>query len=88
MTIFERVIPFPQRLQWLMLKTALDGGFTAKLIAKRLGWKPQKIYQCVWCNPGNMRIDTVAEWFFACGGQMPSFRVFPAERRPAARSAT
>lgn len=77
MTIFERIIPFPQRLQWLMLKMALDGGFTAGLIAKRLGWTLQKVYQCVWRDPGKMRIDTVAEWFFACGGTMPHFEVVP-----------
>ncbi|MCA0341129.1 MAG: hypothetical protein LCH99_15560 [Proteobacteria bacterium] len=77
MTIFERIIPFPQRLQWLMLKMALDGGFTADLIAKRLGWTLQKVYQCIWRDPGKMRIDTVAEWFFACGGTMPHFEVVP-----------
>lgn len=77
MTIFERIIPFPQRVQWLMLKTALDGGFTADLIAKRLGWPMQKVYRCIWRDPGKTRIDTVAEWFFACGGQMPRFEIVP-----------
>lgn len=75
MNIFERIIPFPQRLQWLMLKTALEGGVTADLISKRLGWTMQKVYQCIWCDPGKMRIDMVGEWFFACGGTMPYFEV-------------
>ena len=75
MTIFERLIPFPQRLQWFMLKTAMDGGFTAPLIAKRCGWTLKKVRQCVWGDSGKMRIDAVAYWFFACGGQMPQFEI-------------
>lgn len=77
MSIFEQVIPFPQRVQWLMLKTALYGGYSADQIAKRLGWALQKVLQCVWGNPGDMHIDTVASWFFACGGNMPRFSIVP-----------
>jgi hypothetical protein len=80
MNIFDRIVPFPERLQWLMLKVAIEGDHTAQQIASRLGWPLQKVYQVVWANPGKMKIDTVAEWFFACGGQMPTFEIFLNDR--------
>ncbi|WP_037153016.1 hypothetical protein [Rhizobium freirei] len=75
MTIFESVIPFPKRLQWLMLKAALDQECNAHMIASRLGWSVAKVMQTVWGNPGKFRIDRIAEWFFACGGAMPRFSI-------------
>ncbi len=78
MTIFERIIPFPQRLQWLMLKSAIDQEISAQTIALRLDWSVQKVRQTVWGNAGKFRIDRIAEWFFACGGQMPRFSIIDA----------
>ncbi len=75
MTIFESIIPFPQRLQWLMLKTAIEQKCSAQAIASRLGWSMSKVIQTVWGNPGKFRMDRVAEWFFACGGAMPKFSI-------------
>jgi hypothetical protein len=73
MTIFERVIPFSERLQWLMLKTAFRENVSADLLAKRSGWNLAKVRQIVNGKPGKIRIDDIGVWFFACGGQMPKF---------------
>lgn len=74
MTVFERVIPLSARVQYLMLKTALDQGFTADTLAKRLGWSIGKVRQIVWSSrPGKVRMGTVAEWVFACSGQRLRF---------------
>lgn len=75
MTVFERIIPLAQRVQWLMLKIALEEGVTSDLIAKRLDWSREHVYQVVWGDPRNLRLDCVAEWFFACGGRMPKFSI-------------
>lgn len=78
MTIFERAIPFPQRVQWLMLKSAIEQEISAQTIAARLDWRVQKVRQTVWGNAGKFRIDRIAEWFFACGGAMPRFSIIDA----------
>jgi len=70
MTVFERAIPLSARIQWLMLKTALEQDLTAEALAKRLGWSVNKVRQIVWSSrPGKVRMGTVAEWVFACSGQ-------------------
>ena len=79
MTIFDRIVPLPQRIQWLMLKTALDGGYTASAIAGRLGWTIEKVYQLVWRDPRGIRLDEVAAWSFACDGKLPKLGIVPAE---------
>lgn len=74
MTVFERAIPLSARIQWLMLKTALEQDLTAETLAKRLGWSLNKVRQIVWSSrPGNVRMDTVVEWVFACSGQRLRF---------------
>lgn len=78
MTIFERVIPFPDRLQWLMLKTALSESVTASTLSSRLGWSVSKARQMVWGNPRKIRLNDVGEWFWACGVQMPQFYIIDA----------
>jgi hypothetical protein len=74
-TIFERIVPFPQRLQWLMLKMALETGMTASAFARRMDWSIEKVRQHIWGAPGKIRIGNVGEWFFACAGQIPQFEI-------------
>lgn len=74
-TIFDTLVPFPQRVQWLMLSTALDNGVTAQQIAERLGWSLLSVRRLVWKSPDNMRLRHVAEWFHACGVETPKFSI-------------
>lgn len=76
MTIFERVVPLSQQVQWLMLKSAMESNTSAETLSRRLGWSIGKVRQCIWTRrPGKMRLDTFSEFVFACGGQMPQFRL-------------
>jgi len=75
MTIFEQAIPLSERIQWVMLKSALEYDVTAETLSKRLGWSIGKVRQCVCGNPRSLRIDTISEFVFACSGQMLRFRL-------------
>lgn len=67
MTIFERVIPFPERVRWLMLKTALDTNTDAATIAKRLDWPLYRVNRIVMAVSPTVYIRDIAEWFHAIG---------------------
>lgn len=65
MSIFEKVIPFPERVRWMMLKAALESGSSASLIAVRLGWPLYKVQKTVMAPNFKVRLRDIGEWFWA-----------------------
>lgn len=65
MTIFERVIPFPERVRWSMLKLAIQTGTSASAIATRLGWPLYKVQKTVMAPNIQVRLRDIGEWFWA-----------------------
>lgn len=65
MTIFERVIPFPERVRWSMLKMAIQTGTSASAIATRLGWPLYKVQKTVMAPNIQVRIRDIGGWFWA-----------------------
>jgi len=75
LTVFERIIPFTERVRWQMLCAALDSGTSAGTIAKRLDWPLYRVNRMVMAREPCIHLEDVAQWVFAIDGAHLKFEL-------------